>query len=101
MFKQFITTIFVSLFCLCLSAKTAATASWQIIPLPKQVTTTGGQPFMLSGKTTIYYADGDAKQKRNAEFLASYIKEITGINVATTTRKAQHTLACSMACRPS
>lgn len=97
MFKQFITTIFVSLFCLCLSAKTAATASWQIIPLPKQVTTTGGQPFMLSGKTTIYYADGDAKQKRNAEFLASYIKEITGINVATTTRKGNNQIQLGIA----
>lgn len=97
MFKQFITTIFVSLFCLCLSAKTAATASWQIIPLPKQVTTTGGQPFMLSGKTTIYYADGDAKQKRNAEFLVSYIKEITGINVATTTRKANNQIQLGIA----
>ena len=97
MFKQFITTIFVSLFCLCLSAKTAATATWQIIPLPKQVTTTGGQPFALSGKTTIYYANGDAKQKRNAEFLASYIKEITGINVATTTRKGNNQIQLGIA----
>lgn len=97
MLKHFITTIFVSLFCLCVSAKTLHTADWQVIPLPKQVTATGGQPFVLSAKTTVFYADGDAKQKRNAEFLASYIKEMTGIGVTTTTRMSSNQIRLSIA----
>ena len=38
-------------------------------------------PFRITAKTTIYYAAGDEKQKKDAEFLASHIKEVTGIGV--------------------
>lgn len=97
MFKQIITAIFFSVFCLCAQAKTLSTANWQVIPLPKQVTAVDAQPFVLSKKTSIFYTDGDAKQKRNAEFLASYIKELTGIDVALTTRKADNQIRLAVA----
>ena len=97
MFKQIITAIFFSVFCLCAQAKTASTANWQVIPLPKQVTAVDAQPFVLSKKTSIFYTDGDAKQKRNAEFLASYINELTGINVALTTRKTDNQIRLALA----
>ena len=97
MFKQIITAIFFSVFCLCAQAKTASTANWQVIPLPKQVTNVDAQPFVLSKKTSIFYTDGDAKQKRNAEFLASYINELTGIDVALTTRKADNQIRLALA----
>lgn len=97
MFKQIITVIFFSVFCICAQAKTASTANWQVIPLPKQVTNVDAQPFVLSKKTSIFYTDGDAKQKRNAEFLASYINELTGIDVALTTRKADNQIRLALA----
>ena len=97
MLKQIITAIFFSVFCLCAQAKTVSTANWQVIPLPKQVTAVDAQPFVLSKKTSIFYTDGDAKQKRNAEFLASYIKELTGIDVALTTRKADSQIRLAVA----
>ena len=97
MLKQIITAIFFSVFCLCAQAKTVSTANWQVIPLPKQVTAVDAQPFLLSKKTSIFYTDGDAKQKRNAEFLASYIKELTGIDVALTTRKADNQIRLAVA----
>ena len=97
MLKQIITAIFFSVYCLCAQAKTVSTANWQVIPLPKQVTAVDAQPFVLSKKTSIFYTDGDAKQKRNAEFLASYIKELTGIDVALTTRKADNQIRLAVA----
>lgn len=97
MLKQIITAIFFSVFCLCAQAKTVSTANWQVIPLPKHVTAVDAQPFVLSKKTSIFYTDGDAKQKRNAEFLASYIKELTGIDVALTTRKADNQIRLAVA----
>lgn len=97
MLKQIITAIFFCVFCLCAQAKTVSTANWQVIPLPKQVTAVDAQPFVLSKKTSIFYTDGDAKQKRNAEFLASYIKELTGIDVALTTRKADNQIRLAVA----
>lgn len=96
MFKQIITAIFFSVFCLCAQAKTASTANWQVIPLPKQVTNVDAQPFVLSKKTSIFYTDGDAKQKCNAEFLASYIKELTGIDVVLTTSKADNQIRLAL-----
>lgn len=97
MLKQIITAIFFCVFCLCAQAKTVSTANWQVIPLPKQVTAVDAQPFVLSKKTSIFYTDGDAKQKRNAEFLASYIKELTGIDVALTTRKTDNQIRLAVA----
>lgn len=97
MLKQIITAIFFSVFCLCAQAKKVSTANWQVIPLPKQVTAVDAQPFVLSKKTSIFYTDGDAKQKRNAEFLASYINELTGIDVALTTRKADNQIRLAVA----
>ena len=97
MLKQIITAIFFCVFYLYAQAKTVSTANWQVIPLPKQVTAVDAQPFVLSKKTSIFYTDGDAKQKRNAEFLASYINELTGIDVALTTRKADNQIRLAVA----
>ena len=64
---------------LSLSAKDVNMGSWQIVPLPLQVKEMSSAPFRITAKTTIYYAAGDEKQKKDAEFLASHIKEVTGI----------------------
>ena len=72
---------------LSLSAKDLNLGSWQIVPLPEQVKEVEAAPFKITAKTTIYYASGDEKQKKDAEFLASHIKEVTGIEVKTTDKQ--------------
>ena len=72
---------------LSLSAKDLNVGSWQIVPLPEQVKEVEAAPFKITAKTTIYYAADDEKQKKDAEFLASHIKEVTGIEVKTTDKQ--------------
>lgn len=54
MFKQIITAIFFSVFCLCAQAKTASTANWQVIPLPKQVTNVDAQQNVIGAEGCIW-----------------------------------------------
>ena len=63
----------------------AVKGDYGVVPLPQEVTLTNGNPFVLSPPTKIFYPEGNDKMKKNAEFLASYIKEITGYELATAT----------------
>lgn len=53
-------------------------ADYRVVPLPKEITANTGKPFVLDNKVKILYPEGDADMKRNAEFLADYIKASTG-----------------------
>lgn len=53
-------------------------ADYRVVPLPQEITLNGGNPFVLDNQVKILYPEGDADMQRNAEFLASYIKEATG-----------------------
>lgn len=53
-------------------------ANYQVVPLPQEVVLTEGKPFIISQKTSILYTPAGELQKRNAEFLAYYLKEVTG-----------------------
>lgn len=53
-------------------------ADYQIIPLPQQVVSEQGSPFVLTSEVKILYPEGNGKMKRNAEFLAGYLKTATG-----------------------
>ena len=65
-------------------------ANYQIIPLPQEISVMDqAAPFILSNGTKIMYPEGNEKLQRTAEFLASYIKEATGITVRTTTEAAK------------
>ena len=55
------------------------TADFNIIPVPRQVESTGSAPFTLNAKTRISIASNSADMKRNANMLAKYIEESTGI----------------------
>ena len=55
------------------------TADFNIIPAPRQVESTGSTPFTLNAKTRISIASNSADMKRNANMLAKYIEEATGI----------------------
>ncbi len=60
----------------------AANADYNVVPLPREISSNKGNAFCLSVQTMIVY-QGDANMERNANFLASYIAEKTHIMPAT------------------
>lgn len=86
MFRRIILTVALLASLSIVSAKDKNIGNWQIVPLPQEVKETGESPFQLTAKTTIRYAAGDEKQKKDADFLSAHIKEVTGIEVKTTTK---------------
>ena len=74
-----------SLVTLCLMAckSTEPVIHYEVIPLPQSISYTHQKPFELDAQTVITYPQGDALLQRNAQFLASYLKEITGLTLAT------------------
>lgn len=57
-----------------------AKGDYGIVPLPQQVTPAQGS-FTLKSNTQITYPKGNEVMKQNAEFLASYIKQATGMEL--------------------
>mgnify|MGYP005884793757 CR=1 FL=1 len=54
-------------------------ANYQVIPLPQEISVMEqAAPFILSDGTKIMYPEGNERMQKNAEFLASYIKDLTG-----------------------
>ncbi len=88
MFRRIILTVAL-LASLSIYAKDNNVGNWQIVPLPQDVKETGGSPFQLTAKTTIRYTAGDEKQKKDADFLAAHIKEVTGIEVKTSVKPSK------------
>lgn len=70
----------VGLFASCQSVEQEA--NYQIIPLPQQIVTTQGSPFILKSGVKILYPEGNEKMQRNAKFLAEYLKTATGKDFA-------------------
>ena len=60
----------------------SSVADYRVIPLPQEIVKEQGDGFVLDKSTRIVYTDG-AEMKRNAEFLAEFIKENTGLELAT------------------
>ncbi len=60
-------------------------ANYQVIPLPQEINLTEGKGFVLDKKVQIIVPEDNAQLYRNAEFLAEYIKEATGIELSITT----------------
>ncbi len=53
-------------------------ASYDIIPLPKEVQLTEEKPFVLQQSTTVYYEEG---LQREAELLSEYVNDIMGYSL--------------------
>ena len=53
-------------------------ADYQVIPLPQEITTAQGTPFVLDGGVKIIYPEGNEQMQKNALFLAEYLKKATG-----------------------
>ena len=55
------------------------TADFNIIPQPQQVVADASAPFVLNSNTVIYVQTNSQDMKRNANMLATYIQQATGI----------------------
>ncbi len=64
------------------STTAGQTADFNIIPRPQQVNVSNDAPFTLSAKTVISLGTNSQDMKRNANMLASYIEQATGIRPA-------------------
>ena len=64
------------------STAAGQTADFNIIPRPQQVNVSNDAPFTLSAKTVISLGTNRQNMKRNANMLASYIEQATGIRPA-------------------
>ena len=64
------------LFASCQSAQQEA--DYQIIPMPQEIVTASGNPFILKSSVKILYPEGNENMQRNAKFLADYLKTATG-----------------------
>ncbi len=70
------------------SAHADVTADYRVVPLPNSISTVAGQnDFPLLSTTKIVYNKTDKSQKRNAELLADYIFDLTGIRPSITTKR--------------
>ncbi|MCI7287554.1 glycoside hydrolase family 20 protein [Parabacteroides sp. AGMB00274] len=56
-------------------------ANYEVVPMPLEINTTQQASFLLKSGMTVYYPAGNEKMQRNAEFLASYVKAQTGIEL--------------------
>ena len=64
-----------------------------VIPLPQEVVSDAdASPFKITSSTRIVYPQGNEKMERNAHFLASYIKEVTGVEVQLTTTPGKQSI---------
>jgi len=53
-------------------------ANYQIIPIPQEIVLGQDGAFVLSNGTKVMYPEGNEKMQKNAQFLADYVKEMTG-----------------------
>ena len=65
-----------------------AEADFNVVPLPQECRLTGGQPFVLSATTSIYY-EGSEEMHRNASFLSQYIHALTGYSLQAVSGKSR------------
>lgn len=72
----------------CLAAP-VMTADYNVVPLPNSVTMTGGEPFELTPSTTVAYPEGNKDMERNAQFLARYVNDATGMTLSVVPGKAK------------
>lgn len=63
------------------AAMTAGRADYRVIPLPKSVQTDTTQVFTLQSGMSIAYDESLPVMKRNAEFLAEWVEELTGMRL--------------------
>lgn len=81
------------------SQKEVTLGDLEVIPLPNEVSQLNdGTSFVIDESTTICYPEGNEKMKRNAEFLAAYIKQVaaTEVRLSTDTEGEDNTIVLSL-----
>ena len=53
-------------------------ANYRIIPIPQEIVMGQDGAFTLANGTKVLYPEGNEKMQKNAQFLADYVKELTG-----------------------
>lgn len=71
----------------------AQQADYRVVPLPQSITPTRHPAFIFSATTPIVYEGEDADVKRQAQFLADYIEQATGIKASVMNQKPKKTPA--------
>ena len=81
--KRIISFFCVMIVSMCVSSVYAdnAEADYHVVPLPESIKISGGKPFILNASSDIVYAHGDSLLKRNAIFLAEYVKKSVGLSL--------------------
>lgn len=80
--KKLLTRALAAMAFLLPSTAAGQTADFNIIPRPQQVNVSNDAPFTLNAKTVISLGTNSQDMKRNANMLASYIEQATGIRPA-------------------
>lgn len=84
--KTCFTTICMCLFVLLGYAQsTPCVANYQVIPLPQQINMVKSKGFTLTSQTRIIYPANDLVLKKDAQLLADYIFELTGLKLKVST----------------
>lgn len=86
MHKTFIVCVMLCLFSGMAAAKSGLRADYRVVPLPKQIVLNQGKPFRLDATVKIVYPEGNLTMRRNAVFLAGYLKDLTGKTFSTATK---------------
>ncbi len=81
--------------CGLIACNNTPTANYQIVPLPQEITVAEGSGFTLDETIVIAY-QGDEEMKRNATFLAEYIKEKVGLDLPVTDQPAGKAITLSV-----
>ena len=85
------------LFSLCSFAGKQPVGNWNTIPLAQSIEPLKEKNFVLNGKTTIYCPDNaNELQKRNVEFLISYIEEVTGMKLKENSKLTNNQIRLSL-----
>lgn len=88
--KWVLSTTFALCFISCTQQETTI-GNLNVIPLPQELTETPqALPFVINSSTQICYPDGNKKMEQTARFLASYIKEVTGMEISLTTQSGNN-----------
>ncbi|CEN44380.1 hypothetical protein CCAN2_1360018 [Capnocytophaga canimorsus] len=73
----------------CQNVQKTTKANYQVVPLPEKIEKKEGNPFSLSKETVITYPSGDSVLEKTAHFLASYLKDQTGMTLSVAEENSQ------------
>ena len=84
-------------FSLCSFAERQLVGNWNTIPLAQCIEPLKEKNFILNSNTTIYCPDNaNELQKRNVEFLISYIEEVTGMKLKENSKMKNNQIRLSL-----